>query len=147
MKRKLAGGVAAVSAGALPFVAGVRPAGADQFFNDIARYDHTFVNEAGASVTCRVIFFSTLQWPDLDGPLSADVGTNSGTTAGCGARVVAGATYRDRAGVTKTPSLESATGDVLLQVEDVGSHFTGHHQVTYDDCRADCIVRFNSHPK
>jgi hypothetical protein len=147
MKRKLAGGVAAVSAGALPFLAGVRPAAADQFFNAIARYDHTFTNEAGASVTCRVIFFSTLQWPDLNGPLSADVGTNSGTGEACAARVVAGATYRDRAGVTRTPSVASLTGDVLLSVEDVGSHFTGHHLVTYDNCSAGCEVRFNSHPK
>jgi hypothetical protein len=74
--------------------------------------------------------------PEPERGLSADVSTNSGTTAGCATRVVASANYKDRAGVTRTPSVESATGDVLLQVEDVGSHFTGHHRSPTDDCSA-----------
>jgi hypothetical protein len=148
VKRKLVKGALALSVGSVPFTVGASPAGAFENYSQSATFEHTFTNEAGATVVCPVSFSSNLFRDSSNDPFfgSAFTGSNLEDPA-CDAFVVVQASYSDPAGRPKNAFADSFQGDVFLGVDDVGSGFVANHSIQFLDCASNCFVEYRTQPK
>jgi hypothetical protein len=139
----------ALAAGALPFALGMGTAAADEAYSQSFFADHTFTTGDGRSVTCSVSGESNLFRPSGSETYLGDALTEAlGDDPACGrAFVEVLATYTDAGGRTKTTGANSIDGDVQWFADDVASGFSVVHQVTFNDCRADCEVSTTTSPK
>jgi hypothetical protein len=124
-------------------------AAADEAYSQSFFREHTFTTGDGRSVTCSVSGESNLFRPSGSETFLADALTEAlGEDPSCSRTFVEViATYTDQSGRTKTTGANSINGDVQWFADDVASGFRVVHQVTFNDCRADCEVSATTSPK
>jgi hypothetical protein len=148
VKRKLAQGALALSVGSVPFTIGVGPAAAFESFSQDATFDHTFTNEAGATVVCPVAVSSNLSRFSSEDPFFGGAFTGSDTARpACDAFAAVSVNYTDPSGRPKFAVADSFSGDVFLGVDDVGSAFVADHFIEFLDCSSNCVVEYQTQPK
>ena len=154
LSRKIAGGVAALSVGALPLLTGVNPAAADETFFSGRSFDHTFLadDEFNTEVTCTFSIQSSLSRPTGRDEFVGNALTSTFTPGGdprCGdAFVAVDLTYRDGNGVERNPSANAFGEDVSPergQRREQG--LVAHHVAFFLDCVANCEVTGTTSPK
>jgi hypothetical protein len=145
LKRKFAGGVAAMSASVLPFALDVPGAAADDHANAGRGFDHSFPNSAGVTVTCHVDGFSDLFRQTGDPTYDAFSSTGTGGT-GCSASVTVSARYTNPSGLARE---SSAFGDNFVTVfnDDVAANYVATHSLFFHNCADNCFVSFQTSPK
>ena len=148
VKRNLLKGALALSVGSVPFTVGANPAGAFEAYSQDATFEHTFTNQAGATVVCPVNFSSSLIRESSEDPFFGGALTGSDLDdPACDAFVAVRASYTDPAGRQKNAFADSFQGDVFLGVDDVGSGFVADHFIEFLDCSSNCFVEYQTQPK
>jgi hypothetical protein len=146
LKRKVAGGVAAVSASVLPFGLDVPWAAASEHYDHSRGFDHSFRNGAGVTVTCHIDGGSSLFRETGDPTFDATAFTSSSGPAGCEAFVAVEARYRNPEGLARVSST-NGENFVNLFNDDVASDYVVTHSLFFRSCSDNCSVTFQTRPK
>jgi len=142
---RLAGGAAAVAAGALPFLLGISPAGAETKGTE-HELDYEFTNNDGDSVVCHILGRSTLTRPTGDPTFDATSETLIGVGTSCGASLTITARYTDQDGHARQSGADGLTF-LTLRNDDVASGYVATHRITFLDCINFCTTSFDTRPK
>ncbi len=144
---KVAVGVAALSAGTLPFVVGMPGAAADETRTAHHQLDYEFSDGEGISHVCHIEGNSTLFRPTGDPTFDSfsDVFVSGGGSE-CDATVSVSARYTNADGRAR---VSSATGSRLVELrnDDVASGYVATHRVTFVNCINFCTTPFDTTPK
>ena len=153
-RRRLVRGLAAVTAGALPFALGVGSAEATESHFNSTQFDHTFTALDGREVTCTVIGGSSLFRESSDTPYRADASIfsfepdPSPADPACtdGVSFVT-ASYVDGAGQRTTSGSSGPGGGTIWFADNVAADLSVAHALTYFDCQFNCEISFTTRPK
>ena len=142
--------VIGLAAGAVPFLLGVGPAGADSSASDSV--DHTFTTTGGETVTCTVHGDSTLFGEKTDPRRRAQATTSAfGPSVACApgyADVIV--TYTSSSGTAASGSAGAFADGVTWSGDDVDGDQHGlsaRHLYRFADCEGACTVEFTTAPK
>jgi hypothetical protein len=148
--RRFAGGVVALSVGALPLVLDVGVAsGAPPDFYRSSRSFPVQYTVGGRTVTCGVeLSISLSRGPD-DPTYDATGRTATAAAASpeprdCDALVRVVATYKDGDGDPRTSSSQGAFNSTELVIDDVGGDFVVEHGIQFLSCESNCFLSFTS---
>ncbi len=145
LRRALAGGVAALATGALPFVGDVPPAGADDFLLDLKTFDYTFDDLDGQPRTCTASGSSGLTRRTGESTFTADSFTGI-LGEGCTGFTTLFVSYRDAQGTVRH-LVASGDNEVAVTLDGIRDGWVASHGITFDDCAEDCFVPFTTQPK
>jgi hypothetical protein len=143
--RTVAGGVAALATGALPFIGDVPAAGADDFFLDVKTFDYTFDDLNGQAKTCTASGGSGLTRRTGESTFTADSFTSI-LGEGCTGFTTLSISYTDASGTVRH-AIASGDNEVALTLDGVRDSWVARHGITFDDCAEDCFVTFTTQPK
>ncbi len=145
VRKRLAGGAAVVTAGALPFVLGMPPAAAE---TKTAQHElnYEFTNNNGDSIVCRILGESSLTRSAGDPTFDSTSDTLISVGPSCGTSLTITARYTDDDGHARVSSA-SGLGTLSLRNDDVASGYVATHTITFLDCVNFCTTSFDTRPK
>jgi hypothetical protein len=146
MRRRLVGGAAAMSAGAVALLLEVPPAAADDFASATRTIEHTYEGLNGEEVTCRIYANSSLFAQDDPPAWSAHAETRI-DGSGCWADLALRVQYTATSGEPVDTQARSWGITVEVFSDRIAGDYVATHNIVFFGCAENCRVNFQTRPK